>query len=277
MYHNFVLVQKIEESARLKVYFVKQEYINWTYERIRLPIPKTDTPLFPIIINDEDVQIVEKPVGRETSCIKVAPKKIRFSDDYSVPDGFLICITGPVGYMPSIVKFKKKSMIFDDSYNSQTPGYYDVLMNKSTKQASILMHTLGRACFGISVDFEESVDGFDRNMRSRYADPFDITLSLINGRVETVTSSEVKQLIPNLSKEQEAILVNVLNEVVELLRNANESQVYPEIPLSTKNKISQTINGIISSSSSITTLVDSYHNKGFVAELIKAVFTTFSG
>lgn len=276
MYHNFVLVQKIEDSARLKVYFVKQEYINWSYERVRSPLAKTDTPIFPLIINDTDVHITEKSVGRETSCIKVTPNKIRFSDDYGVPEGFLICITGPVGYMPTIVKFKKKSMIFGDDYNSQTPGYYEVLMNKSTKQASILMHTLSRAYFGISVDFEVNEGGFDRNIRSHYGDPFDMTLSLINGRVENVTASQVKQLIPDLSKDQEVTLVEVLNELVEFLKSSNETHENNKIPSSIKNKISQTIGSIISSSSSIVTIVDSYGNKGFVAELVKAVFNTFS-
>lgn len=276
MYHKFVLVQKIEESARLKVYLANKEYINWTYERVRLPLAKTDTPLFPIIIDDADVHITEKPVGRETSCIKVAPNKVRFSDDYGVPEGFLICITGPVGYMPTIVKFKKKSMIFGDDYNNRTPGYYEVLTNKSTRQASILMHTLGRTYFGISIDFEVSEGGFDRNIRSHYRDPFDMTLSLINGKVENVTASQVNQLIPDLSKDLEVTLVEVLNELVELLKNSNEAHETTEIPSSIKNKVSKTINNIVSSSSSIVTIVDSYSNKGFVAELIKAVFNTFS-
>lgn len=113
MYHEYVLVQKIQENARLKVYLAHQDCINWTYETSRMPNIKTDTPFFPLIIEDKTIQINEKSIGKETSCYKTGQKRICFSDDYSVPGGFLICITGPIGYIPTVVKFKKKPMILD--------------------------------------------------------------------------------------------------------------------------------------------------------------------
>ena len=276
MYQNFVLVQKIQENSKLGVYFAQHDYINWTYEEFRKPTLKTDTPLFPIIINDDNVRINEKPVGRETSCIRVAPKKIRFADDYSVPEGFLICITGPIGFMPTVIKFKQKPLIMSEDYNKHIPGHFEVLTNKSTRQASILMHILRRSYFGITVDFEESERGFDRSLRTHFYDTFEMTLSLINGKIENITTTQINQLLPDIGQEQLIKLETVLNELIDYMKNSRECGEIKSIPTNIKTKISQTMNSIISESSSIVTIVDSYYNNGFAAELIKSMINFFS-
>lgn len=276
MYHNFVLVQKIQENSGLSVYFAKNDYINWTYEELRKPTSKTDTPLFPIIINDDNVQINEKKVGRETSCIRVNTKKIRFSDDYSIPEGFLICISGPIGYMPTVIKFKQKPLIMSEDYNKNIPGHFEILTNRSTRQASIIMHVLRRSYFGITVDFEESERGFDKSLRKNFYDPFDMTLSLINGKIENITTTQVSQLLPGVEHEQLIKLTTVLNELVGYMKNSSEGKEDKSIPINIKEKIYEVMNGLMSASSSVVTIVDSYHNNGFAAELIKSLVNFFS-
>lgn len=275
MYHNFVLVQKIQENSRLNVYFAQNDYINWTYEEFKKPTSKTDTPLFPIIIDDDNVRIKKKQVGRETSCIRVNSKKIRFSDDYSVAEGFLICITGPAGYMPTVIKFKQKPLIMHEGFNEHIPGNFEILANKSTRQASIIMHILTRSYFGITVDFEESPKGFDRSLRTQFYDTFDMTVSLINGNIENITTTEVNQLLPVIGQDQCIELVTVLNELIDHMKSSSKCDI-KSIPTDIKNKVSQVMNMIISSSSSIVTVVDSYHNNGFAAELIKSLVSFFS-
>jgi len=272
MYHNYVLVQKINENAILNVYFASSQYLNWTYETKRKPNERTNSPMFPIVINDKGINIVEKPKGNETSCFKVTPTKIRFSDDYGVPEGFLICVTGPEGYMPSLLKFKQKPSINLSGYNNIIPGQFEILVNETTRQASVIMHTTQRALYGVCIDFDKKDGNFKAIRKTSYYDPFDLTLSLIDGKVENVSSSQVKEVLPELPEEQLGKLVESLNELVDFLKSPDFTENYREIPKDLKTKVLNVFSGIISTGSAAVTIADSYINNGAVGQLIKTIF-----
>lgn len=149
-------------------------------------------------------------------------------------------------------------------------------MNRSTKQASLLMHILERSYFGISIDFDENENGFNRCLRKDYNDPFDITVSLVDGTIEKATVLQVSNLMPDLNQELVGKLVEGINELIEYLKYPVNDYDSIIVPPKIKEKLSHTICSAIAISSSITTLVDSYDNNGFVSNLIKALFNFFS-
>lgn len=280
MYHNYLLVQKIQkikQNTILNIYFASSQYINWTYETKRKPTESINNPIFPIVIRDNGINIEKKQKGNETSCYNINPTKIRFLDDYSVPEGFLICVTGPEGYMPSLVKFKQKPSINLSGYNlsgynNTIPCQFEVLLNETTRQASVLMHTNQRVFYGVCIDFDKK-DGDFKAIRkpSRY-DPFDLTISLIDGKIENVSLSQVKNVLPDVPEDKLDKLVKSLNELADFLKNSDFAENYcSEIPKDLKNKILNLFSEIISTGSAAVTIADSYINNGVVGQLIKTI------
>jgi hypothetical protein len=272
MYHNFVLVQKIDERADYKVYFAAQQYINWTYETIRRPETKLNNPMFPIVIADNGVAIQEKPKGRETSCYRISENKIRFIDDYGVPEGFLICVTGPEGYMPRLIKFGQKPNVNMNGYLHTNPGIFDFYINATTKQASILVHTTQRSLFSMAIDFEKHDSDFDLHRRTNYYDAFDLTIALNAGKFEEVTKTEVRNILPSILESQSEEIVQVMNELINHLKTKQDNS----IPDNLRLKIASVFNSLLSTSSAAVTIVDSYVNNGSVGKMIKTLIEYFS-
>jgi|GEM_PF-6428306 len=272
MYHNFVLVQKINELADFKVYFASEQYINWTYETRRKPETKSINPMFPLVITDNGVVIKEKPKGRETSCYRISNNKVRFIDDYGVPEGFLICVTGPEGYMPRLIKFGQKPNVNMEGYSHANPGIFDFYVNAITKQASILVHTTQRSLFSMAIDFEKHDGDFDLGRRTSYNDAFDLTLALNAGRFDVVTKKEVRDILPNIVDSQSEEIAKVINELVNHL-NANQCN---ELPDNLRVKITSVFNSVLSTSSAAVTVADSYGNNGSVGQVIKTLVEYFS-
>lgn len=236
------------------------------------PSTKLNNPMFPIIISDENVTIQEKPKGRETSCYRISENKIRFIDDYGVPEGFLICVTGPVGYMPKLIKFGPKPNVYMDGFSHKNPGIFDFYVNTATKEASILVHTTERSLFSMAVDFERYDGDFSAHRKTSYYDAFDLTIALNAGRFETVTKKDVRDIIPNILDSQSEAIVEVMNELINHLNTKQDSC----IPNSLKSKLANVFNGVISTSSATVTIVDSYMNNGSVGQMIKTLIEYFS-
>lgn len=272
MYHNFLLVQKVNEHADFKVHFATGQYINWTYETMRSPSKKLNNPMFPIIITDQSVTIQEKPKGRETSCYRISENKIRFIDDYGVPDGFLICVTGPEGYLPKLIKFGPKPNVYMEGFPHRNPGIFDFYVNATTREASILVHTTERSLFSMAVDFEKYDGDFSVNRSTNYHDAFDLTIALNAGRFETVTKKDVRDILPNILESESEKLVEVMNELIDHLNTKKDRS----IPSSLKFKIAHVFNSVLATSSATVTVVDSYMNNGSVGKMIKTLIEYFS-
>lgn len=272
MYHNFILVQKIDENADYKVFFAAKQYVNWTYETIRKPHTKFNNPMFPLVINDKEVEIQEKPKGRETSCFKISDNRIRFIDDYGVPEGFIICVTGPVGYMPRFIKFGHKPNINMNGYSHCNPGMFDFYVNATTKQASILVHTTQRSLFSMAIDFEKHDGSFDLHRRTNYYDAFDLTIALNAGKFEEVSKTEVRNILPGILETQSEQIVQVMNELINHLKTKQEES----LPSNLRLNMASVFNSLLSSSSAAVTIVDSYVNNGSVGKMIKTLIEYFS-
>ncbi|MEK4525287.1 hypothetical protein NST38_07800 [Paenibacillus sp. FSL H8-0104] len=272
MYHNFVLVQKINKHADLKVYFATGQYINWTYETMKSPSKKLNNPMFPITITDQRVTIQEKPKGRETSCYRTTENKIRFIDDYGVPEGFVICVTGPEGYIPKLIKFGPKPNVYKQGFSYENPGIFDFYVNATTREASILIHTTERSLFSMAIDFEKYDGDFNIHRKTNYHDTFDLTIALNAGKFEEVTKKDVQDIMPNILESQSEEIVEVMNELIEHLNIREHSSV----PNALKLKISNVFNSVLATTSATVTIVDSYINDGSTGKILKTLIEYFS-
>lgn len=273
MYHDFILVQSINMHGELKVHFAQKQYINWSYEDRIGATKKTNTPMFPIILSDESILIQEQNIGIETNCFKTTKNVIKFSDDYSIPGGFLICITGPEGYIPSLVKFKENPSISSRNFNKNINGYFEMKMNYTTKQASILLHILERAYFGLTVDFESAPSTFNYLKYRNLNDPFDITFSLFGGEIKNVEYSQIKNIYPELKHEDLNELTEILNELAFYFKENNVQ--HDEERNKLKHRISKFVLNTISLTSSSVTLIDASSENGLIAKLIESMFNYF--
>lgn len=275
MYHEFLVNQKINEDCKIKVNFIEKEYLNWSYESYLGPTKDTDTPIFPIVVNNTDVFIEEKPQGRETICKRLSTDVISFMDDYSVAGGFLICVTSPAGYEPKMIKLKNKPTFHNNSFNSVIPAHFEVKSNRVTNQTSVLMHVLKRAYFGICIEFTK-VDGQVANYRRYwFNNPYDLTLSLIDKELSIIESSDIEKLHPNLETTKLNEFTELINELIGELKRHDDEYAYEYVSDDLKNKLAKFIPLILSTSSSMVTLIDSYKNAGVVGELLTSLIKLF--
>ena len=124
MYTKFAVVQKIKATGEVLVHFAEKDYMNWTFEHRRRPTREENIDIFPFVITGP-VRIDTRPPGAETRCHRGRDDVIHFSDDYGVPEGFVICIVGPEGYVPSLVKFREKTAIpiYQNGFSNGSPGF----------------------------------------------------------------------------------------------------------------------------------------------------------
>lgn len=269
MYHEFLVNQKIKENTTVEVNFIDHKYLNWSYETFLGPIGNTNTPIFPIVVSNE-ILIQEKPKGRETKCTKLMNGDIHFTDDYSVPGGFLICVTSPSGYKPSILKLKSTSTYRGNDYNNTIPAYFEVKSNKATNVTSVLMHVLERSYFGVSIDFVK-FDGSVKDYNDYWFDnPYDLTLSLNDKKFEIIEATDMKILHPKAKDELILKLTEVINELIIGLGQENEP-----ISNDAKIKLFNLVPTLIAGSSSVVTLLDSYRNSGVIGELMTILVKLF--
>lgn len=272
MYHKYIVNQKINEDCKIKVNFITDEYLNWTYESFFGPTNKTDSPIFPIIVNNE-VLIKEKEPGRETICKRLNDGIIAFSDDYSVPEGFLICVTSPVGYEPKIIKLKNKPTFNNNNFNNVIPAHFEVKSNLVTNQTSVLMHVLSRAYFGIYIEFTR-IEGKVKNYKNYWYDnPYDLSLSLVHKELSIINAKEIEMLHPNLPSHVIEEFTKIINELIKELKN-NENE-YNHSNYSAKNKFLDIAPKILGTGSSVVTLLDSYKNAGVLGEFLTFLFKLF--
>ena len=275
MYHEFLVNQKIHEDCKIKVNFINCKYLNWSYESFLGPIGDTDTPVFPIVVNNDNAIIEEKPQGRETICKRLPNDSISFMDDYSVPGGFLICVTSPPGYEPKVIKLKNKPTFNDNGFNNVIPTHFEVKSNRVTNQTSILMHVLERAYFGICIEFEKINGQVTNYTRYWFNNPYDLTLSLVDKELSIIEASDIKNLHPTLGFNEVKEFTELVNELIVELNKQVDKNTYECVSYNLKIKLAKFIPLVLGTSSSVVTLIDSYKNAGVLGELLTSLIKLF--
>lgn len=277
MYTNYAVIQKIDTDANLKVFQAEKENLNWTFEHRRKASSSEYKETFPFVI-DKSVNLIERRPGAETSIYKLKNSDIRFQDDYCVPSGFVICILGPKGYLPSMIKFREKTAIplGLPNYHMINPGYIQLYSNRFTKQSGIILMTTQNTFFSIEIDFSLKLNEYPSNINIGYSDTFEASINLVDGKRTYITQSDIQTVCKgyeNIHNMDD--LVDAINEIIDLMKKDSMRMDEKKFK-SAKDRIGSIIQDAIGSGSSIVTIIDSVSNKGFAYNIIKTIFNYFT-
>lgn len=277
MYTNYAVIQKIDTDATLKIFQAEKENLNWTFEHRRKASSTEYKEIFPFVI-DKSVNLIERRPGAETSIYKLKNNDIRFQDDYCVPSGFVICILGPEGYLPSMIKFREKTAIPLGSlnYHMINPGYIQLYSNRITRQSGIILMTTQNSFFSIGIDFSLKLNEYPSNINIGYSDTFEASINLVDGKKTYITQSDIQTICKGYENIQNIDgLVDAINEIIDLMKKDSMRMDKKKFK-SAKDKIESIIQGALGAGSGIITIVDSVSNKGFAYNIIKTIFNYFA-
>lgn len=278
MYSKYAVIQKIDINGKIKVFQIEKDYLNWTFEYRRKSVLSDNKDIFPIIIEDT-CNIKERKPGAETGILKYQNGDIRFKDDYNVPGGFVICILGPIGYVPTMIKFKEKTPIpigISNPYLQQNPGFLQLYSNKFIKQFAIVMLTTQNSFFSVEIIFSEKLGEYPTNKAIEYSDTFEASISLVDGEKTYITMEDIK----NYCKGYERIhnideMLSSINEIIDILK-CSLATIQRDSRLKTaKNKFETIFQKTLSMGSNIVTIADSISNQGFAYNMLKTLFRYF--
>ncbi len=274
MYTRYSVIQKISKDSRVEVYTAERENLNWTFEHRRKPSNKENKDIFPFVITN-CLEISCRNPGAETKCYRTTNDLIHFSDDYGVPEGFVICILSPQNYVPTMIKFKEKTNIpiYQHSYINENPGYVQIYSNRITKQSGIVLMTTHNTNFGFKADFKPCNTEFPSNLQLGASDTFEASIKLSSSSVEYLTQEDIQNYLHDIHQDIAEELLISINELVNLIKHdSDNSQKYSTI----KDKIGTIVKGIVAGGSGIVTITDSVLNHGFAYNFLQTIFSYFS-
>ncbi len=193
MFTKYAIVQRIESNGRVQVHFAQAEYLNWTFEYRRARNQSDNAAIFPFSISTP-VSVETRPPGAETRCYRGGDAVIHFSDDYGVPEGFVICVLGPEGYVPSLVKFREKTSIpiYQNGFSDGSPGFVQIHSNRISRQTAIIMMTTNNCLFGTSIEFSPRLDDFPAEYQIGNTSTFEASIELHRDRASFLTQQDIQ-------------------------------------------------------------------------------------
>lgn len=274
MYTKYAVIQKIDITGKVIVYTAEKDALNWTFEHRRNVTTNDNQEIFPFVI-DKNIVINKRNPGAETVSYKTQNGIVKFSDDYGVPEGFVICIIGPTNYLPSMVKFKEKTNIpiARNQYSIENPGYVQIYSNRITKQSAVILMTTNNCFFSFSVDFSSCSGDFPSNLRVNAADTLEASIKLQNEELDYITQQDIANICPNVSSDKQIELVNSVNELINLYKSNNTDEGKF---ISVKNKLSSILVNTFSVGSGFITIADSVINHGMAYNLLQTLLSYFS-
>lgn len=241
---------------------------SWTFETHRKVSRDDAIPeIFPFVFHGS-TGFSKGLAGSETKMHKMDESTLLFSDEYGVPEGFLIGVLFPAGFMPSVFKFRQSPMIpvgaGSMKASMQPPGHFDLYVNKYEKTAALVFHITETTLFGVKCIATKTDAGFDgKDKYPFYEEFFPLADFSVSHPIE-VTADDLRQYKDYLKSEaDESELADLINS---LINNSEE-------PTSTLQRSSamEKIESLLSNTSAITGLVDSYRSGGAVAGAIAKV------
>jgi hypothetical protein len=137
------------------------------------------------------------------------------------------------------------------------------------------MHVLERAYFGISIEFVKINGQVTDYKKYWFNNPYDLTLSLINKDLSVIDSSEIERLHPSLEATKIDELTRLVNELVVKLKTYEDKDAYEYVSNDLMSKLARFMPVLLSTSSSMVTLIDSYKNAGAIGELLTSLVKLF--
>ncbi len=154
MFNGPILVQVINPSTHTVTQHLSRKDSTW---EVNYQQDRANNPTFPLNVNNADFNIV--PQGQETKVHCANESVIYFSERYgSLPEGFLIAITFPQGFLPKVFKFAENTMIPTGHTSTQSPGYAKLWTDNTTRNSVITFEISSRSAFSFKCTAKKTDD-----------------------------------------------------------------------------------------------------------------------
>ncbi len=268
MHNSKAVIQKIEDDGRVTLYQCIELLAPWSFESYReAPHQDAHPDIFPFVFDVASRFSVAK-AGSETQVQLRPPDVIWFADDYGVPEGMLVGILFPRGFVPEVFKFKQKPHIPAGVANGtfSPPGHVELRFNHSARQAAVTFHITRTSYFGFKCIARCHDAEFPYNPTFTFAEELFGTLASPDSISHaTITRQDLQKYKP-IFKES-ADLDELAGQMTELIRLCRNNQSTEEMK-SARSSATRTLADAIGTAGSLTTLFDSYRSGGVVFKLL---------
>ncbi|CDN75749.1 hypothetical protein [Elizabethkingia anophelis] len=272
MITKLLVIQKINDDAKVDVFQISSDNFQWTFESRRTKT-KIDKEYFPFSLNGH-TKIFQRQPGDETRSY-IQNDRLIFCDDYGVPSGTVIGVLFPKNYIPDIIKFKDKPYIPADFVGqavSRPPGHIQIKYNHLEKRCAIIFNIHENTLFGFKCIAKPVGDNeFPHNGNVITDDLFDVTLSREFLNVDAISDNDLKLINDTLNQADISDIKNTLNELLDAIKSGQK-----EKSKSLLNKIGTIFMNSTSVASNLTTLADSYKGGGLTHQFISRILDYIS-
>ena len=273
MFHNKVVIQKIELDQRVILFQNFDVTSPWTFEPYRACSEHDVHPdIFPFVF-DRSVRFHTGTAGRETQVSLRKDKDLWFADDYGVPEGMLVCVLFPQSYVPEVFKFKEMVYIPVGAPAARTspPGHVDVHFNQASRNAAITFLIHQNTYFGFKCIAKHYAGEFPYTRSYAFADEL---VGTVGENAAQVTVS--REDLENFKEvfQESADLEDVaqrMNEVIALCHSRSNNAELD----SARSVLGSSLSTAIGTAGSLTTILDSYNNAGIVNRVISKLLAFF--
>jgi hypothetical protein len=274
MITNLLVIQRIDLDAKaVKVSQVLGNYFQWTFQTEE---ERTDaSPVyFPFEINGK-YEVEERKPGAETK-LNINEDYISFKDDYGVPDGSVVAILLPAGYVPDMLKFKNAAYIpvnFDIPVYNRLPGHVQLCYNFKEKRSAIVIHLNERTVFGFKCIAKKVSDDQFPDIRYKDTDDlFDVNISRELLAVDHISEEDLKivnrAISENLKPEEIAELLKDLNELLASIKDGNNTKA-----TGIYDRLSNSLTTSVGTISGLVTIADSFTAGNSAALFVKKILS----
>ena len=273
MITKLIAVQKVSVSGKVEVFQIESESahmsLQWTFETRRKQAH--DEAYFPFIVNGKKNVWLRK-AGAETRTT-AGLNQLTFCDDYSVPEGSVICILLPKGFVPDIMKFKETPYMpigLSGLVATRPPGYIQTYFNYDERQSAIVFQIAENTAFGFKCITQKVSDSdFPKHERSNANDSFTISISRDLLGVEAIRNEDLALINQTLEKQYDlSELRDAMNQLLVAAQGHDKQATENAL-----SKVGALLNVMIGATSGLATLADSYTGGNSVYHFIHKIFS----
>lgn len=265
MFTKYILIQKLNENGWFEQYFSGGGEYVWHHLN-RREIDTDDTRIFPVSVSGK-CNFESVPQGRETTYVVSSNNKtFKYIENYAVQDGFMIAVRMPKGYIPLTLGFGEKVKLPFGEEKSVSPGYIEVLYNEIEKICTVVFTINKQTNFQFKCTGCFCEDNYPTSLNNYTGTPMNAVIKAHSDSVKAVTSKDLLAFSEYFSKDADldntALLINEIKNILNEENDVDEGKI--------RKHLTELL-GMVNTSSSFVTLVDSYNSGNAVYKFITAI------
>lgn len=276
MFCTKAVIQKIIiESQDVQLYQNFNLNSPWSFETTEISSSdRNNIDIFPF--NFQGAKKFSKiRAGRETKIDIALDGRLLFADDYGIPEGLMIGILFPEGYVPEVFKFKNKPFIptgvGNDKASMSPPGHFEVFYNRAARRSAIVFMSTQTTYFGFKCVARMKIDDFPEGADHPFLNDLYATFGFAETHPIHISSGDLfnfKEMFTSSTDLSD--LAAAINRLIDLSRQNDYERVGEAQILKKK------LEGALSNTASAVQLSDSYLSGGTVGALVARLCTYFA-